>query len=191
MDQPRYIEHQGRRYARVSTVLQPLVDLSGIPADVLNRKRALGSALHFAAELVDEGTLDESTVHEDVRPYLDAYREAVALEKFRWTLTEERLYSPLGFCGQIDRFGTDRHGYLLLDLKTTFALSPAVGVQLAAYKRLVSTTLGLQNIGARIRRCALQLTPAGKYRIREFDNPDDDACFMGLLSVHNWQAKNQ
>jgi hypothetical protein len=73
-----------------------------------------GKLIHLATEYDDRGTLDEDTVDEVVRPYLDAYRTFRADYRGQITGIEKRMWHPqLGYAGIIDRTITGRICYSL------------------------------------------------------------------------------
>lgn len=59
----------------VTKILQivGISDFSKVPADILERARLFGTAVHKACELFDKGTLDERTLDTNLWPYLDAW----------------------------------------------------------------------------------------------------------------------
>lgn len=175
----------GRVVPSVSELISPLYAgaFDSIKADVLERKRTLGTALHMATELLDREMLDLATVDPAVAPYLAAYEKFVLERRPKWSLIEKMDCNPaLGYAGTIDRAGTfdGCPEPAVVDYKTVAVLHPAVGVQLAGYARLIAKG---------IRRFALQLLPSGDYRLVEFDKPDDDACFMACLGLYHWRSK--
>lgn len=73
-----------------------------------------GTYVHLASELYDKGLLDEDTVDEAIRPYLEAYK--VFRRDFQAQVTgiEVRLYHPtLKYFGIIDRIMTGSTCYSL------------------------------------------------------------------------------
>ena len=78
----------------VTQILAPLNDLSFIGPEVLAYKRALGTAVHKATELYDLGELDESSVADVVRPYLDAWIRLRTELQFEILGMDERVFHP-------------------------------------------------------------------------------------------------
>lgn len=67
-----------------------------------------GQAVHAATEYHDRGTLDESTVAEEIRGYLEAWKKYRADTGYTPRLIEQELYHPVyKYCGRIDREGRD------------------------------------------------------------------------------------
>lgn len=172
----------------VTQVIASLYDHSSIPPWVLERKAAIGSAVHEACELYDADDLDDDSVDPVVRPYLDAW------VRFRSECSPTILHNELRladflmrFAGQLDRVIVRDGRPWIVDLKTTVEIDPAVGVQLAGYKRL-AVSAGL--VGDDAGRAAVQLLKDGTYRWIPFASPDDDRCFVSLLNVFHWRSKH-
>lgn len=170
----------------VSQVIAPLYAgvFEAIKPDVLERKRQLGTAVHKACELDDKGDLDEDSLTPELRPYLDAWRTFRATHKVEVIENEKQLgHSGLRFAGTIDRILRIDGEKWLIDLKTTAMLYPPVKVQLAGYSLLYGEPT--------IRRAAMKLKDDGRFVLDESDDPaDDNRCFMGLLALHHWKARN-
>lgn len=179
----------GAMVPSVTQVIAPIRDdFAGVPPDVLERKRQLGTAVHLACELDDEGELDEATLDETLVPYLGAWRKFRSETGFVVVLNEQQLGDPvLRFAGTVDRFGTIDGTQWLIDLKTSASLSAAFGVQLAGYQRL----LGFTKDDAPVRRAAVQLRDDGSYRLQEYKNPNDWPAFMACLQIFNWKESTK
>lgn len=185
----------GRLVPNVTSILAPLYDLDGIPRAVLERKRAIGQAVHRAIELELQDDLDESTVHEDVAPYLPAWRRWRVDRGFELIASERKVAHPLyGYAGTLDlrgrltiKFPREKAapGPATIDLKTTFEVKDPVGLQLAAYQG--AEAAGGDPAAKRDRRLALQLKPDGTYVERFFDDPKDWPVFLSFLTCHNWK----
>ncbi len=138
-----------------------------------------GSAVHAACELDDEGDLDEGTVLEEHRGYLDAWRSFKFAAAPRFTAIEERFYSPLGYAGTRDRRAIINGAQCVLDLKTGDP-GRVCALQLAAY-----ATFGE-------RRFAVRLKPNGRYTATEYAMADcrrDMQRFLACLQVVNLRAE--
>lgn len=187
----------GKRLPSVTQILRPLApDFSAIPPAILERKRALGTAVHLACELDDLGELDESSLDEEVAGYLAGWRKFKADQCVTVLLNEKRLYHPrLGYAGTLDRFlRTDRDPWLI-DLKTAIDPAPVYGPQLAAYQELLTANADdLEHpvlCRGPMRRASLHLDGEGRYRLHEFRNPNDWPAFMACLTLSQWKETNQ
>ena len=185
MPSPRPLSHvltddhhhmvDGTRWPGVTEVIGSL-DLQGsMPADFyLDR----GTAVHLATELLDLGTLDESTVDpEHVLPRLNAYRKFLEdVEPTIVTIEELVKNERWKFCGRIDRVLRIRGRLGVLDIKCgapeKWHRLQTMGYRLCCRKRMA--------------RWALYLKADETYRLIEHDNPSDEGAFLGVLAVHNW-----
>lgn len=182
----------GQRLPSVTQVLAPLYDFSRVRDDVLEAKRALGQAVHLACQLDDEGDLDESSLDEAVRPYLDGYRLFKSHKITRVVAAELRVHHPtLRYAGTLDLLADIDGDRTLIDLKTPVVINPAVGLQTAAYvSALPLELLTRPSGGMHVRRAALRLTEDGHYRLIEYRDPNDFPTFVAMLTVHRWKEKH-
>lgn len=175
----------------VTQVLKPLYDFRGIDPDVLNAKAALGTAVHRACELHDNNDLDEESEEgraalAPLAGYLAGYRKFLAEKRPEVIHNEQRMHHPGHlFAGTLDR-RYFMEGHLWdVDLKSTVAMSPIVGVQVAAYTAM-QTAAGASHA----RRGALQLFPDGKYKLHEFRERNDWPTFLSLLTVRRFKERH-
>ena len=180
----------------VTKVTDELSSYAGVPADVLRRKAEIGDAVHFATELEDADDLDFDSLPAEIRGYLDAWRKFKRDTDFVPSVSEQRVHSPLyRFAGTLDRIGY--FGRLkgikptvsaLIDLKTTYAILPAVGPQTAGYAQAWSETCAR---GLKVtRRFAVQLKSDGTYNLHECADPSDWSVFLSALTLLNWKTRN-
>lgn len=171
----------------VTSILAPLIDLSSIPPGVLEAKRDLGSRVHLACQLHDEDDLDESSVEDDVEPYLRAYRQFLRDTGARVILCEAQVYHPTyRYAGTLDRvFQMGQH--VLTDIKTSFTTPRAAGPQTAAYLAALSVMLGQIRP---TRRAALRLRPDGSYRLDFLDGADDWSVFLACLTLKRFKESH-
>lgn len=182
----------GVRVPSVTQVLRPLYSFIGISPEVLQAKAALGTAVHLACELLDNDDLDEESEDgraalEPLAGYLAGYKKFKADKKPVVIENETRLFHPVHrFAGTCDRrFEFEGHTWDV-DLKSTVAMSPIVGLQTAAYTEMFKAN----GKTARARRGALQLFPDGKYRLHEFSDPGDFSVFLSLLTVQRFKERH-
>lgn len=176
----------GRVIPSVTQVLQPLVDYSKVPRDVLERAQLLGQAVHRATELHDNDDLDMATLSEELVPYLDAWKRFRQECDFQPITVEEKLHHPsLGYAGTSDRTGYVRGRKAVLDIKKMISLGPVIGIQLAAYQAMHNLR------GDSITdRYALGLRADSTYRLEPYTDANDFAVFVSLLTVRNWRIRN-
>lgn len=172
----------------VTSILKPLVTLSGIPRDVLERKRDLGQRVHAACHYFSEGDLDESSVEPDVAPYLDAFRRFVAESGIRIVANELIVHDPVAnYAGQLDLIGDIGRMRWLIDLKSCAQLPFAVGPQTAAYARAHSVGRQRPPIDC---RGALRLQPDRRFRLVPLRDPDDWAVFTACQTLYRYHSKH-
>ena len=179
-DAPSY-ERNGRDYLRVSTVLH---DAGLVEARWFTEaSRLRGTSLHQAVEWFHEGALDAASIDPVVEPYWRAYRAFLSDTGFTPDHVERRVFDEiLGYTGRLDLEGPapGTHAPAVIDIKTG-SLPPTVGVQLAAYARLV---------GAYRARYCLNLRGDGTYRFESYQDRDDDAVFLAALTVAQWKRRH-
>ena len=117
----------------VTTILRPLSNFDGIPAAVLEAKRDLGQRVHFACQLDDEDDLEESSVEDDVEPYLSAWRKFIAESGARVIHNEQRVYEPtMRYAGTLDNVLEVQGHRWLVDKKTSISTPISAGPQTAS-----------------------------------------------------------
>ena len=168
----------GQVVPSVTTVLKPLVDFGGIPAQVLALKADLGTRVHTACEFWDDDDLDDASLDADVRPYLDAWVKFKRDTGSVVLLNEQRVMEPmLGFAGTLDRVMTVQGRKTLLDIKTGAQISAAAGPQTAAYFRALGD-MSVQD------RAIVRLRPDGTYRFDLMTGANDWSLFLACLAIH-------
>ena len=163
------------------------VDYSQVPESVLDAAKWRGSATHDACWFDDEGDLDESTLAEEVRPRLAAWRKVRDLFIFR--AREKPVYHRVyRYACTPDRVGNEAawlNNLAVVEIKTC-AHQPAAAIQLAAQ------AMCLPN-GAAYHRFAARLKPDGSYDLKEYPLRDlrrDFDCFLAALSCWRWRKEN-
>jgi hypothetical protein len=175
----------GKQVPGVTSILAPLSNFDFVSADVLKAAADFGTAVHLACELDDYGTLDEEELDPALAPYLSAWRKFSAEHKVQWTAIEELVYHPsLRYAGKLDRYGVVDGTSAVVDIKSSAALYPSVGPQLAAYLRAIPDALPLT------KRLAVQLRPDATYVLKEYTSALDFPAFASLVTLRNWCAAN-
>lgn len=187
----------GVRIPNVTKVTDALSSYAGIPLEVLQRKAEIGDAVHFATELDDANDLDDSSLPEEIRGYVYAWRAFKSNTAFLSLVAERRVWSDrYKFAGTLDRIGV--FGRLkgvkptarcLIDIKTTYDLLPAVAPQLAAYQ--VAWNERAPKDEQVHRRFACQLKTDGSYRLEEFSDPTDWSVFLSVMTVEAFKKRHK
>lgn len=171
----------------VTSIIAPMYDFRYVDAETLHAAGKFGSAVHLVCELYDRDDLVMDSVDPALLPYLNAWRRFIAEMQVEVLQVEQRYHhAALGYAGTLDRLLLIQRAKVLADIKSVSVLSPAVGIQLAAYEKLlVSNTEHLQT-----KRAAVQLCGDGTYRYRMYADPMDWPAFVSLLTLKNWRQKN-
>lgn len=171
----------------VTKIIAPLFDFSAINEMVLERKSAIGRAVHRACELIDRGEiLDPESIDPEVAGYIVGYQKFLRELRPEVEANEERVFHLTHrYAGTLDRIYVIDKVQWWVDIKTSSQLHPGVGVQVSAYQNAYRHTA---RPGAR--RGALKLTPDGDYRLQAFEDPLDWQTFLGLLAVYRWKQKH-
>lgn len=168
----------------VTSILQPLQSFDGIPASVLAAKADLGRRVHLTTQLDDEDDLDESSVEDDVAPYLAGWRLFRRETGCVIELIEKRVYEPfLSYAGTLDRVLSFAGIRWLIDVKTSFMTPLMAGPQTAAYLRALGDT-------SVTHRGAVRLRPDGTYRFDHFTGADDWSAFMACLTLARFKESH-
>lgn len=181
---------------RVTEILEAVglgPDYSKISRAVLDHAAARGRALHMAIQWDSEGSLDESSLHDQVRPGFEAYRRFVKETNHQPIASEIELVHPLWhYVGHPDRIGwhqgTER---VLLDWKYVASLDEdAARLQLAAYRMAWNALYPTEPIS----RCfALRMVRAtGGYRMHDLTDPNAEQDFLaGLVVYRNLERRGR
>lgn len=186
------VEHRytydGNPVPSVTQIMRPLTEAvyGKIDPATLQAAADFGTAVHACTEYLDEGDLDANSVEPEWIPYVEAYIAwkdfaRPTIERIEWRLACEK------YAGTIDRIVTINGEPWVVDIKTTTAIHPHVGVQLAAYEALASAACN----GKRFKRGALQLRGDGTFRFMRFEGYADATCFQALLNIHAWKSRNE
>jgi hypothetical protein len=191
-------------YPRVSTVLESakISDFSFANADIMRRAANFGSAVHMLTELHDEGKdLAKYKISDELLPYFNAYLQFKEDFRFDVKFIEKAFISQrYGYGCRIDRIGettvkkwrTPSKATTIVDIKTSTALHPAAGVQVAA--NLIAYNENHKKIDAprATRRIVVLLTGDGSYMVPEnsFYSKNDFSVFYAALVLHQWNGGN-
>jgi hypothetical protein len=174
----------------VSLDFEALGGLRGTVAEAIARKRSLGGALHADIHAYDDRDLDWSSVHPDVRPYVEAwatFREHKTLEPIA---RERRLFHPsLRYAGTLDAIltGPDLPRPVIADVKTGDPEDAGARYQLAGYQLAYACE---HPNALEFERWSVQLTPGRRvpYRVTPYTDWQDVATWQAIVATYYAQA---
>lgn len=177
----------------VATDFAELAAISSYVNENVEWARARGQAVHADCHAYDDGELVMATVHDAVRPYVEAWAFFRAEKNIEPVERERRLFDDVFFyTGIMD--GLFRHGsrrrLVLIDIKTGDPEDSACHLQTAAYEAAYRRMTGITED---IERWGVQLTPKNRvpYRIKDYtgrpDGPRDLGKWRACLCVYNEQ----
>lgn len=171
----------GERFPSVTEVLDPLLELDGIPKAVLKAAAEFGTHVHMACHLFDRGVLDEPALDPHLAPYLAGWKLFLRETKSTVVATELRVgHAKLRYAGTLDKIIVYRGKHVLLDIKSG-EVPRTVGPQTAAYNEAAGLTLS--------GRYCLQLRPDATYRLTKLSDPTDWSIFLSALNLHRWRNR--
>jgi len=142
-----------------------------------------GTAIHKACELLSRGNLDEDSLDDRIKPYVEAFRKFLSDTDAVIEQTEVRTYHPAHrYAGTVDAVAVLNGRRCLLDYKTT-VVTAWTGIQLAAYAEMLG---GITEF----RRFGLALTKDKTYKLVPFRDMTDRSVWYAALTVHKWKANN-
>lgn len=177
--------HAGhRRVPGVTSVLQQIDELDGIPREFLEAAARFGTHVHLATHLFDTGQLDEPSLDRALVPYLDGWRRFLHDSRARVIESERRVYHErLGFAGTLDKVVEWHDLPDVIDIKSGAAVLRSVRPQTAAYRE---ARMSEGDIKLSKSRYCVHLTKDGKYKVHRYRDPSDFNIFLSCLNIHRW-----
>ena len=161
----------------VTTILKLVYPIRGAM-----QAAARGTEVHRLTECYDLGQTSETTP--ELVPYVYAYVKFRRDYGFEPLLIEQRVYHPVQlYAGTLDRIGEINGHMAVLDLKTSQALRPMTGLQLAAYKEAWNHHQPDIRVS---HRYALRLTADGDYELKEYADRRDYERFQACQLLTEW-----
>lgn len=177
------------RMPSVTQVLSVLGGYEGIPAAILAKAAARGTAVHTATELDDAGTLDYGSLDDELIGYVMGWQKFKHEKKPVILDAEVRGYHPvLKFAGTRDRRIQIGNKVGILDIKSSYMLMPTTGPQTAAYIEIYNA--GVTKEEKIKHRWGLRLTKDGEYELHEYKEPGDWNTFVSALNVFRYLQKH-
>ena len=114
----------GKVYSGVTSILGKLgvaESFEGVDEGLLRARTARGKRIHKAVELYNKGLLDMASVHEDDRPFVEAYlkftqdfpgwKSVMQERSFYAKFADDTERGELGYCGRIDDISLIKPGH--------------------------------------------------------------------------------
>jgi hypothetical protein len=137
-----------------------------------------GTRVHMACQYFDEGDLDENTISDEVRPYLEQYKLALAAHDIQVDWNEKRRYHPVYlYAGSADKGARVAGVPSIIDIKTGKEEAWHF-LQLGPYGKLVEAEYPHKKY------YDLYLKPDG-FKLVEQDGKRGMSYFLALLAAHN------
>lgn len=152
--------------------------------------RIRGQMVHLTCELYDRKTLDEDTLDDRLRPYLDGWKRFLKETDLIMLDAETRGVSKWGYAGTDERFGgtrdrlaIDKKGKkVLIDIKSSIAKPAWIGLQLGFYEVLANE--GGHTVHERM---SVHLPGDGRFIINHWPDSKNDA--LAVWRVHQLRRK--
>lgn len=180
----------GKRVTNVTSILADANMLEGI--EFMDEScRTRGQAVHNALEFAADDDLDESSLHQSIRPYIEAAQEFDANSGFRTLISEPLGIHPLYLYGfKIDRVGLYMGRLTVLDFKSGHMNKNYTALQTAGYAAGLPYIREFEKIKhlydpKKVQRMGVELRANGTYDPKFFRNREDWPDFLACLRVHN------
>lgn len=167
--------------------LAGISDLSTVPAHILEKARQIGTAVHEAAQFLDEGDLDMESLDPSIVGYMVGYQRFREEHEFKATLIEHRMVGEvdgMAYGMTLDRLGRMK-GYdceVLLDIKTSSRPSASWAIQTAAY-------VDGYGCGDPF-RLVVHVSKDGTFKLIPYNEGEDFEVWRSALRVAYWRLNH-
>jgi hypothetical protein len=182
----------GEKWPSVTAILDPLLELDGIPRAALEAAAQFGQHVHMATDLYDKGTLDEDALDPHLRPYLEGWKSFLRESGVVVIASELRVsHRLLKVAGTLDRLVRGKRYRHILDVKTGAEVPWTVGMQTAGYRELYVDEYGTMESGELLStsRLCVHLKPEGVYKLHVLDDSRDRNDFISAVNFHNLRKR--
>jgi len=141
----------------------------------------LGKAVHRALELHCLNKLDETSLSEEIKVYVDAYKKASVEYMIEPLVLEKRYYNDkMQYSGKLDMIATINGSTYVVDFKTSKTPDELT------VKRWRLQTASYSELSGISKRCVLQWCKNNTWRFVEFKEKTDIYAFYSCLSLFNF-----
>lgn len=190
----------GEKWPSVTAILDPLLELDGIPRAALEAAAAFGRNVHAATDLWDKGVLDEEALDPHLAPYLTGWksflRDSGAVVLASELRVSHRLLKVAGTLDKLVRWQKNKQlvpaRRYVLDLKSSAEVPWTVGMQTSGYRELYLDQFGLvseEGEPLATTRLCVHLKPEGKYKLYVLDDSRDRNDFISAVNFHNMRKR--
>jgi len=142
-----------------------------------------GEYVHLACQYLEQGTLDESTLDDEIKPYVDGYKAFKRDTEFVADEVEQIVFcESLQYAGTLDLMGTLFGKVGIIDIKTGNP-QPWAAIQLAGYALARGMTTA--------HRYALRLLNNGTYKLIQYKDPTDFNVWLSALNVYQFKERTK
>lgn len=182
----------GQKWPSVTAILDPLLELDGIPRAALEAAALFGQHVHLATHLWDLGQLDEDALDPHLRPYLAGWksflRESGAVVQASEVRVSHRLLKVAGTLDKVVRWRFARN--YVLDVKSSALVPWTVGMQTAGYRELLLDQEPERRVSLSPTRLCVHLKPEGVYKLHVLDDSRDRNDFISCVNFHNLRKRH-
>lgn len=144
-----------------------------------------GKAVHHGIKLINKGTLDEESVDDEIRGYLDSYRLFLKTTRFAVIGYEEPIFDD-AFATIPDIWGVLNGVQCLIELKSG-PIPKWAALQTALQARALWTDKKFRAY----KRFGLKLCKDGRMsNLLPFENRGDDYAAMSMVTTFHWKKDN-
>jgi hypothetical protein len=187
--------------APVDSVTQ-LLEAAGISPDyrkvhpaVLRHARLRGIHVDACCDLDDADDLDWSSVHPEAVGYVQAWQAFKADYGYEPVISQPLVYHPVyGYAGEPDSIGMLGDYVAVAERKATAKMAASYALQTAGYacEGLHMAPRGggrLEPVpwGGPVMRLGVHLMPGGRYDLVPYEDPDDEAAWLGVVALARWR----
>ena len=198
-------EPEGHIY-RVDGIRKPsvteLLEAAGVSPDyrkvhpaVLQHARTRGIHVDACCDLDDADDLDWSSVHPEAVGYVQAWQCFKADYGYEPVLAQPLLYHPtFDYAGTPDSVGMLEEYVAVVERKATARMASSYALQTAGYSvdgmQIAPRGGGLLEPvpwGGPVMRVGVHLLPGGRYELVPYDDPSDEAAWLGVVALAKWR----
>lgn len=148
--------------------------------------RDRGKAAHKAVELFNAGRLDESKLHDEIKGYVESWKQFVSLNRVTILHSEKPIYSKTWLFGCTPDMVVFINGKIgVLEVKASDYLSATYQLQTQGQKIAVKEFHGLDCQ----KRFVFRLSKTGRGKLEEYKDPLDKERFIFMLRTAQFKKE--